>query len=369
MPEVVDAMDEASYPTVGNPITGELSNTAVTQPSYQLFSAPSVAVATLLGAPAAGALLMAVNYRRLGKNGSAWLVMLFGMLVTGLALAWGFLIPEAASLSLGFGLLLGMRVLALKLQGQDVARHVSQGGRLGSKWVAFGVGMAFLGLILLAVFLPIYAKMAHSKVMIGSKDEVYYTGMATKEDAQQLGAALKKSGYFSDRGTSVFVDKDAEGATVSLVMQEGYWDRPGMLLSAEEVVREVADSVGGFPVRVRIVDASQNVKKQGLVGRVTVGKDEIFYFDDASQAEALALGKALEKEEYLTGQGSSVLLQKRDGVTAISYVVAEGFWEAPEHVAGFEKLTRAVAGSVGGLPVTVRLVNTDLESKKEWVVK
>jgi hypothetical protein len=295
--------------------------------------------------------------------------MLLGLLVTGVALGVGYAIPDGASLPLGLGLLFGMRVLAVKLQGEAVAQHVSQGGRLGSKWVAFGVGMAFLALMFVAVFVPVYMKSAHSKVVIGSKDEVYFTGAATKEDAQQLGAALKKSGYFSDRGTSVFVDKDAAGATVSLVMQEGYWDRPGMLLSAEEVVREVADSVGGFPVRVRIMDSLQNVKKQGLVGRVAVGKDEVFYFDDASQAEAAALGKALQTEGYLTGQGASVLVQKAGGVTALSYVVAEGFWDDPGHVAGFEKLTRAVAGPVGGLPVTVRLVNTDLESKKEWVVK
>jgi len=364
-------MNEMSYSTVGDPMSGEISYATgmSPQPSHKLFNAPSVALATLFGAPAAGALLMAVNYRRLGQNGAAWLVMLLGLLVTGVALGVGYAIPDGAWLPLGLGLLFGMRVLAVKLQGEAVAQHVSQGGRLGSKWVAFGVGMAFLALMFVAVFVPVYMKSAHSKVVIGSKDEVYFTGAATKEDAQQLGAALKKSGYFSDRGTSVFVDKDAAGATVSLVMQEGYWDRPGMLLSAEEVVREVADSVGGFPVRVRIMDSLQNVKKQGLVGRVAVGKDEVFYFDDASQAEAAALGKALQTEGYLTGQGASVLVQKAGGVTALSYVVAEGFWDDPGHVAGFEKLTRAVAGPVGGLPVTVRLVNTDLESKKEWVVK
>lgn len=364
-------MTETSYPSVGNPMNSEFSYATGTssQPSYKLFNAPSVALATLFGAPAAGALLMAINYRRLGQNGSAWLVMVLGLLVTGLAVAVGFVIPDSASVPLGLGLLLGTRLLAVKMQGELVAQHVSQGGKLGSKWAAFGVGIVFMVLICAAVFVPVYSKLAHEKVVIGSKDEVYYTGTATKEDAQQLGAALKKSGYFSDRGTSVFLDKDAAGATISLVMQEGYWDRPGMLFSAEEVVREVADSAGGFPVRVRIMDSSQNVKKQGMVGRVAVGKDEIFYFDNASQAEATALGNALKSEGYLTDRGSSVLLQKTDAVTAISFVVSEGFWNDAEHVAEFEKLTRTVAGAVGGLPVTVRLVNTDLESKKEWVVR
>ena len=360
-------MYETSYPSVSQPISCGLSQ----QPAedLRLFNAPSVTLATFFGTPAAGALLMALNYRRIGEKNHAVLTLIIGVLVTVLAIVSGFVMPSGVTYPIGLGLLLATRVAALKLQGETVAQHVSRGGRLGSKWVAFGVGMAFLCGIFLAVFIPVYATSVHSKVIVGTKDEVYYTGQASKQDAEDLGAALKKAGYFTDRGTSVFLDKDKDGATLSLVMQEGYWDKPGMLFSAEEVARDVADSVGGFPVRVKLIDSSENVKKRGMVGRAVIGsKDEIFYFGDASIADATALGKALQSEEYMTDRGSSVLLSKHDGVTMISFVVSDGFWNDASHVAGFEKLTRSVASSVGGLPVTFRLVNTTLENKKEVVV-
>jgi hypothetical protein len=359
-------MYESTYPTVAQRTSGGFAQAPATD--FTLFSAPAVTLATFFGTPAAGSVLMALNYRRMGEKGQALVTLLIGFLVTGLAIGLGFIVHNTLTTPLGIGLLLGTRVLAVKMQGEAVAQHVSRGGRLGSKWVAFGVGIAFLCAIFLAVFIPVYANSVHSKVIVGSKDEVFYTGAATEEDARALGDALKKSGYFTDRGTSVFLGKDKDGTTVSLVMKEGVWDQPGMLLSAEMVVREVADSVGGFPVRVKLIDSSENLKKEGTIGRAAIGKDEVFYFGEAKESEAAALGKALRAEEYLTNRGSSVLLSREAGITTISFVVADGFWNDGGHVAGFEKLTRAVAASVGGLPVTVRLVNTTLENKKEFVV-
>jgi hypothetical protein len=49
--------------------------------------------------------------------------------------------------------------------------------------------------------------------------------------------------------------------------------------------------------------------------------------------------------------------------------VKEGFWEKPENVASFERLTRQVASSSGGLPIKLRLLNSTLESKKETMVR
>jgi hypothetical protein len=269
---------------------------------------------------------------------------------------------------IGVVLLGGVRTAAAKLQAEAVKQHVDRGGRLGSKWTAFGVGMGFLAVIVLAIFGVVYARIPHSKVTIG-KDEVFYTGNATQTDAKQLGDALKKIGYLQDRGVSVFVDKGSQGTTISMVVKDGAWNQPDTLPELEEVVREVAGSVGGFPVYVQVMDSEQHVKDHGLVGRVAVGKDEVYYYDDATAEQAAGVGRGLQHEGYFTGQGVTVLLQKRSGDALISYVVSDGFWNDPQHMEQFKKITGAVAGYVGGLPVKMRLVNSSLDTEKEVEVR
>jgi len=63
-----------------------------------------------------------------------------------------------------------------------------------------------------------------------------------------------------------------------------------------------------------------------------------------------------------------VVLSK-DGGTAISFVVGDGVWERPDAVAGFERLTRRVAASAGGLPVKLMLLNSKMETEKEVALR
>jgi hypothetical protein len=339
-------------------------------PAYRLFSVQAVTIAALFGGPVAGSILMAVNYSRLGKKGQAALTFIVGFVVTAIAIFIGYAIPANGTYPIALGLLILTRFAATSMQGKAIERHVSLGGRLGSKWLAFGLGVAILCVIFLAIFVPAYMSSAHSKVIIGSKDEVFYTGSATRQEAQSLGDALKKGSYFVDRGTSVFLDKGANGTTISLVVHDGAWDVPGTLATEEEAMREVADSVDGLPIHVRLMNAAQEVKKEGIVGRASLdGKDEVFYFGKATEAEATALIRALQEEKYFSGRGTSVLLSKDEDGTVMSFVVSEGFWDDPAHVTEFEAVVRAVAPSVGGLPVKLRLVNTALDDKKDTVVQ
>jgi len=360
-------MSESTSTLVAEPRFGELLEGPV--PAYKLFNAQSVTLATFFGNCIAGAILLAVNYRRLGEKGKATQAVILGLLATGLVVPIAYLAPKPVTTLIWFGLLIGMRAIATKAQGGAVALHVSRGGKLGSAWSAFGVGMVCLLVIFVAVFIPVYASSVKPKVMIGTKDEVYYTGSATKEDAQALGNSLKEKGYFKDRGTSVFLDKDKDGAILSLVVQDGAWDKPATMPMEEEVVREVAPVLGGFPVRFKLVNAAEDVKKQGVVGREAVGKDEVYYMGAATETEAKALGDELVKVGYLSGRGVTVLLARNDGGTAMSFVVGDGFADDPAHVAAFETIVRDAAPGVGGLPVTLRLVNSSLEVKKEVVVK
>lgn len=342
-------------------------------PAFTLFDSASVTLATFFGTPIAGSILMAVNYRRLGKEINAAVAFLAGLTVTILAVISGNFLPTSVTSAIGIGLLVGMRSIAQALQGSAVQQHVSQGGKLGSRWAAFGLGAGVLVVVAAGVFAVVLgiqvASLSASKVTIGTKDVVEFSGSATKEDAQVLGQRLKQIGYFTDRGVTVTLSKDKGETAVSFVVREGAWNQPEMISSFEDVGRQVAPSVGGFPIKVRMMDTSGQKRKEMTVGKAIIGtKDEIYYYGSATDAEAKALGQALKADGFLTDRGVTVLLTKDDG-TVISFVVRGGMWDEPEAVAQFETLVRQVAPSVGGLPIKFRLINSAIETKKEVLVQ
>jgi hypothetical protein len=340
-------------------------------PGYTLFDAGSVGLATFLGSPIAGTVLMAINYGRLGMGGSAAAAVIMGLFLLGLSILLGYLAPAVVSMAIPIGMYFAVKTGAEYLQGPAVKSHVSQGGRLASRWAAAGIGAGFLAAIGAVILIGVYGSslLSGPKIVVGSKDEVYYTGSATKENAQALGDALKTAGYFTDRGVTVILWKGRNGAVVSFTVKEGIWDRPETIAAFEEIGRQIAPSAGGFPIQVRLVNASREDKKDLTVGRVGIGRqDEIYYYGTATEAEALALGQALRAENYLSDSGATVFLSKGGEGTVVTFVLKDGFWEDPAHVDGFEQLVRRIAPSVGGLPIVLHLTNSHLELQRNRTV-
>jgi len=333
-------------------------------PTYTLFDSTSVTIATFLGSPVAGTALMALNYQRLGKKINAIAVLAIGIAVTGAAVAFGSKVPTSAGTGLGFLLLLATRSLAQYLQGAAIERHVHQGGQLASRWAAAALGAALLVIVAGVVFLFAFGQLS-SKVIIGTKDEVFYSGAATKQDALALGQALKQAGYFQDRGISARISKDKDGTAVGFVLQDGMWDRPEMVSGAEELGREIAPAIGGFPIQVRLMNSAQDTLKHMTVGKAVVGtKDIVYYYGSATESEANALGQSLKSAGFFRDTGVNIFLIKDGGSTAITFVVEEGTWDMPNRVAAFEGLVRQSASAVGGLPIQLRFVNPKVELKK-----
>jgi hypothetical protein len=229
---------------------------------YKLYDHRAVFVATLFGSPLAGSIFMALNYRRLGKARAAVTILIVGILLTWLGIAAGSAIP-GQSLILPILLVGGMMYLAKALQGDSVEEHVRLGGRVGSRWIAFGVGLA-VGVVVVLIMFG-FAYVAQPKVIVGTKDEVYYSGAATEKDAKALGEALKADGFFQDRGVTVLLSKGTDGVTVSFVVKDGFWDDPEHLSAFGEMGRMVAPAIGGLPIKVRLLDSSLNMKKEVTV--------------------------------------------------------------------------------------------------------
>jgi hypothetical protein len=239
---------------------------------------------------------------------------------------------------------------------------------IASNLLALVLGLSLVATLVVWALHPSRRPPTPLNVIVGTKDEIYYYHAATREDAQALGRILQSIGFLNDRGSTVLLSKGIAGTIVTFVVDNGGWNHPATVYSFEEIGRRVAPSIGGYPIEVRLIDSARTVHKELAVGKVLAGaRDEIYYFGSATDADATALGRALQTAGYLTDRGASVVLSK-DGGTAISFVVDDGAWNRPEIAAGFERLVRQVAGATGGLPIELRLLDPKMEPKKEWTV-
>lgn len=120
-------------------------------PGGKLFSTEQVTLATFLGAPISGCLLLAQNYRALGQGASAWQPLVVGIASTVVLLLLAFFLPENfPNLALPAGSCVGMYYYAKQQQGAAIDSHLKAGGRKGS-WgvtVALSLGCTVIILVL-----------------------------------------------------------------------------------------------------------------------------------------------------------------------------------------------------------------------------
>jgi hypothetical protein len=207
-------------------------------------------------------------------------------------------------------------------------------------------------------------------ITVGTKDQITYSGTATRDQATALGNALKTDGYFQDRGVTVLLHMGTKGTVISFVVQDGAWNQAGTLSNFEEVTREVASSVGGLPVKLQLMDSKENVEKTSTVGEVQfAGGDAVYYEGTATQAEAQALGQQLVSLGFFKGRGVNVFVAKHDDGTTLSFVVSDGTWNDATMVNDFAVLARGVAPSIGGLPIEMHLVNTAVVVEKDETIR
>ncbi len=237
--------------------------------------------------------------------------------------------------------------------------------RIAPQWVGLGVGIALVATIA-GVEISLHST---PKVVIGKNDEIYYYRRATKEDALALGDALQKIGFLNDRGTSVLLWMGGGPTIVSFAVNDRAWDHPHVISNFTEIGRRVATSVGGFPIQVHLIDAGRNIRKKMTVGKAMVGtKDIVYYFGEATDPDARALGGALRSAGYFTNLGATVALLKGEG-TVISFVVQDGLWDQPAALATLDKLVRQIAPSVGGLPIELRLLDRTMDIRQTLMIQ
>jgi hypothetical protein len=351
------------------------------RPEYRLFDSGAVGLAAFICSPLAGAILIAVNYSRLGKAGNAVLAVTLGLIATApailLKLNWNTspgsldrLEYDAFEILLLAVTWIGTWQIAKGEQGKDIEEHTARGGELGSRATAFFVGIGTLAALVVVVGAVVYGYRYRKTVVIGAKDQVIYSGIATKSEATALGNVLKSNEYFLDRGASVLLNKGFGSTTISFVVQDGVWNQPGMLSSFEELAREAAPAAGGFPLQVQLVDSKMDVETTSTVGEVRFsGSDRVYFEGSATEAQAKALGQKFESMGFFRGKGANVFLIRHDDGTTLAFVTVGEAWNDSKKVSSFEAIVRDVAPTVGGLPIDMQLLNTQVEVKKDEVIK
>jgi hypothetical protein len=63
-----------------------------------------------------------------------------------------------------------------------------------------------------------------------------------------------------------------------------------------------------------------------------------------------------------------VFLTSHDNGTTLAFVVADGVWNNPAKISNFETIVRDVAPIVGGLPIEMHLVNTQLQVETDEII-
>ena len=341
---------------------------------YRLFDANAVGLAALLCSPLAGTVLMAVNYGRLGRAGKGALTVVYGLIASALLvlikLKWRGPGGTVAAMALGFMVFLCMWQIAIEVQGEAVEEHVAAGGRLGTTLTALLIGIASVAVLFGATYAVLFA-IRDRKVMIGNKDGVVYSGLATKGCAKALGDALRSHQYFQDRGATVLLDKGVGSRTISFVVEDGVRNRAAMLPAVEEVVRQAAPTVGGLPVDIRLLDSNGDEEAKSTVDAVRFGNDNVVYYEGvATREEAEELGRKLDSMSFFRGKGPNVLFIRHYGEgTTLAFVVPEGAWNNPEKVRDYETIVREAAPAVGGLPLVMHLVDQRLEVKEDELIE
>ena len=103
--------------------------------------------------------------------------------------------------------------------------------------------------------------MTVGKIVVGTKDEVYYYGSATQSDANALAESLNANAFLGDRGVDVFLAKGDGSTSITFLVAQDSWDNPETVASFDKLVREAAPAIGGLPIELRLADNRLETKK------------------------------------------------------------------------------------------------------------
>lgn len=284
-------------------------------PLYSLYSTGQVALATFLGTPLAGCWLVSRNFKKLGSRKSAWAILALGV-------AWAAGLCGLAVLEKLPGIVsilsIPFTVLVMRgVQGRELDRHASLGGRTTSWGWAVGGAFACLGILCVAVIGAVFAWLLLTQapsIAAPSGGEVAYLDGATEADARRVRDALAELDYFNGAYT-VQVSRDGERWVVAYVVTDEGLRDPEM----GQAFGDLSDAISrkafaGAPVDTVLLDDEakphHRIAFEERVRTLPYGKDEL-RFRNLGEEQARALHDVLAEHAYFEDQGRTVMASRK----------------------------------------------------------
>jgi hypothetical protein len=131
------------------------------------------------------------------------------------------------------------------------------------KWLRILSGIVAIVCIVVALLIWFGQKsMMGTKYAVSEKESVNYSGSATAQDAQALGEALKKIGFFDDtKAADVLLHTDQTGTAISFVVDHG-WDNEEILTSFKQIGEMLVQGLKVTHLKIRLIDEHLNTKKE-----------------------------------------------------------------------------------------------------------
>jgi hypothetical protein len=117
-----------------------------------VYTPNQIALATFVGSTLAGTVLLAMNERRLGRPEAVVPTVALGLFASVALMGFSAALPDNVP-TLPFAVIgiFGIRGIAHVRQHERIQKHLAAGGRRGSGWTAFGIGMVGLVVVLAVI--------------------------------------------------------------------------------------------------------------------------------------------------------------------------------------------------------------------------
>jgi hypothetical protein len=224
--------------------------TATPPTGASFYSPKQIGIATFLGTPIAGGVLLHINERRAGTSKGPILTVAGIVLTVGLAAIGtyaGGLAPMLPFAGLG---------IVHALANRQAAYHRTAAAPPASWRLPTALG---LGLCLPLVAAFVLGTIQPPAVSFGSDHDVQYVDGATESEARTVGEYLQHAGYFADgRPATVRIKHDHASVVVSFVVREGAWDRPEATTAFRTMRGELATQLHDEDLIVKLVDSDMD---------------------------------------------------------------------------------------------------------------
>ena len=131
------------------------------------------------------------------------------------------------------------------------------------KWVRILTGIvAIVSIVVAGLIWFGNRSIMGTKYAVTEKENVNYSGSATAQDAQALGEALKKVGFFDNtKGKDVLLHTDQTGTAISFVVGHG-WDNEEIVTSFKQFGASLAQDLRVTHLTIKLIDDHLNTKKE-----------------------------------------------------------------------------------------------------------